>query len=261
MSTSYVRFAMATTPQIGDAAVRELRDIFGREHIEVEPVWTRDYGALYDAVHLHEADVAWAPPLVARDLRRDGAAEPCAAVVRKGGLHYFSAIVGTESLSSPKEIQRFGWVSRLSAAGYLVPRGYLTSIGVSVDFREERFFRTHQRSMAALAAGIVDAIATFAVQEHAGETPIVPHAFDGARVLATIGPIPGDVIVVSSTMPRETASRVGALVREAKLSETSAIAELMGAEGFGAVPPGHLEALGRWVAGSVFSRPRAAEER
>jgi len=260
MSSSYVRFALPTTPQAGDAAVRELRDLFAREHIELEPVWVRDYAALYDAMHLHEADVAWAPPLVARDLRRDGAAEPCAAVVRKGGVHYFSAIVGTESLASPKDIERFGWVSRLSAAGYLVPRGYLMSVGISVDFREERFFRTHQRSMAALAAGVVDAIATYAVRGHAGETPIVPHAFDGARVLATIGPIPGDVIVASSTMARDAAERIGALLRGAKIEETSAIADLMGAARFGEVPPGHLDALGRWVAGSVFSRSPEADD-
>ncbi len=257
MAPSFVRFAMATTPQAGGPAASELRGVFERAGIELEPVFVRDYAELYDAVHLHEADVAWAPPLVARDLRRDGAAEPIATVVRKGGAHYYSAIVGTDSLHSPKDIARFGWVSRLSAAGYLVPRGYLQSIGVSLDFREERFFHTHARSMSALQAGVVDAIATYAVRDEERHTPVVPHAFEGARVLATIGPVPGDVIVASSTMPRETAAKIGVLFREANIAPPSAVGELMGAQRFGEVPANHLDALGAWVAGSVFSRPRA----
>jgi ABC-type phosphate/phosphonate transport system substrate-binding protein len=254
---SFVRFALATTPQAGEAAVVELRSLFEQTGLELEPVFARNYNALYDAVHLHEADLAWAPPLVARDLRRDGAADPCATVLRKGGAHYFSAIVGTDALSSPADIARFGWVSRMSAAGYLVPRGYLQSIGVSLDFREERFFHTHARSMSALQASVVDAIATYAVRDHDGETPRVPHAFDGARVLATIGPIPGDVIVASRTMSRSLVDRIGGLLRGTSLRDGSAIGALMGAEGFGEVPADHLEALGQWVAGSVFSHPRA----
>lgn len=257
MDTSFVRFALATTPQAAEPAVAELRAIFSHAGFELEPIFARNYGALYDAVHLHEADVAWAPPLVARDLRRDGAADPCATVVRKGGAHYFSAIVGAGALDSPRDIQRFGWVSRLSAAGYLVPRGYLQSLGMSVDFREERFFHTHARSMDALAAGVVDAIATYAVRDRAGEAARVPHAFEGARVLATIGPIPGDVVVVSRTVAPGVGERVGEILRSATLGEKSALAALMGAQSFGAVPPDHLDAIGRWVAGSVFSRPRA----
>ena len=253
----FVRFAMATTPQAGEAAARELGAIFERAGIELEPIWARDYAALYDAVHLHEADAAWAPPLVARDLRRDGAADACVTVERKGGAHYFSAIVGGASLASPKDIARFGWVSRMSAAGYLVPRGYLASIGASLDFREERFFHTHARSMSALEAGVVDAIATYAVRDRPGETPRVPHAYERARVLATIGPIPGDVIVVSRAMPAADRERIGELLREAPLGGGSAIGALMGAQRFGAVPADHLDALGRWVEGSVFSKPRA----
>jgi len=245
---------MATTPQAAEAAVAELRSIFDRGGLELEPVFARNYGALYDAMHLHEADVAWAPPLVARDLRRDGAADACATVLRKGGACYFSAIVGAGTVESPADITRFGWVSRLSAAGYLVPRGYLQSIGVSVDFREERFFHTHARSMDALKAGVVDAIATYAVRDRAGEAARVPHAFDGARVLATIGPIPGDVVVASRAIPRDLAGRVGELLRSSKLGDGSALASLMGAQGFGDVPADHLDALGQWVAGSVFSR-------
>src|SRR5580692_8547769 len=119
MSPLPLRFALATTPQAGAEAIAELRQILSAVDIDMEPVFASSYTFLYDAVHLHEADVAWCPPLVARDLQRDGAAVPCVSVVRNGSVHYFSAIVGSPGLHTPADIKRFGWVSRMSAAGYL----------------------------------------------------------------------------------------------------------------------------------------------
>jgi ABC-type phosphate/phosphonate transport system substrate-binding protein len=257
---SIVRFAFATTPQMGDAAASEMSAMFAAAGIALEPVFVRDYAALYDAVHLHEVDCAWAPPLVARDLSRDGAADPCVTVLHRGGANYFSAIVGTGSLRTPADVTRIGWVSRLSAAGYLVPRAYLKSIGIPVDGREERFFHTHARSMEALRMGIVDAIATYATRDDEDSAPRVPHAFEGARVLTTIGPIPGDVIVCTRTLAANVTKRVTDVFRSTKVGPRAAIATLMGATGFGEVPPHHLDALTRWVARPMFSsRPSMNE--
>jgi ABC-type phosphate/phosphonate transport system substrate-binding protein len=250
--SSVVRFAMATTPQAGAAAVLELGALFDEIGLELQPVFVPSYRALYDSVHLHEADAAWCPPIVARDLRRDRAADACAAVLRNGSPSYFSAIVGTAALHSPSEVHRFGWVSQLSAAGYLVPRSYLASLPKPVDFREERFFHTHARCMEALKAGIVDAIATYATYEH--DQPHVPHAFEGAKVLTTIGPIPGDVIVLSTTMPAEQAERVREMLIAAQIDPQGSISKLMGTMHFGPVPHGHLESLSKWIAHPVFTK-------
>lgn len=258
MSDSILRFAIATTPQAGASAMSELCAIFDKGGFALEPVFVRDYAALYDAVHLHEVDCAWAPPFVARDLARDGAADPCATVNRRGGTHYYSAIVGKDTLRTPADITRFGWVSHMSAAGYLVPRAYLKSIGISFETREEKFFHTHARSMEALRMGIVDAIATYASADRASpdELPRVPHAFEGARVLATIGPIPGDLIVCSRALAPQTTARVAEILRATHIGERAALATLMGATGFGEVPPHHLDTLARWVPRAVFtSRP------
>ncbi len=249
---SVVRFAIATTPQAGAAAVVELGALFDAIGLELQPVFVPNYRALYDAVHLHEADAAWCPPIVARDLRRDRAADACAAVVRNGTPSYFSAIVGTEALHSPSEVHRFGWVSQLSAAGYLVPRSYLASLPKPVDFREERFFHTHARCMEALKAGIVDAIATYAVRD--GDKPRVPHAFEGAKVLTTIGPIPGDVIMLSTTMSKEQGDEITEMLLAAEFEREGSISKLMGMTRFGAVPHGHLESLSKWIAHPVFTR-------
>ncbi len=250
--SSVVRFAMATTPQAGAAAALELGALFDAVGLELQPVFVPNYRALYDAVHLHEADAAWCPPIVARDLDRDRAADACAAVVRNGTPSYFSAIVGTAALHSPSEVHRFGWVSQLSAAGYLVPRSYLASLPKPVDFREERFFHTHARCMDALKAGIVDAIATYAVRD--GDKPRLPHGFDGAKVLTTIGPIPGDVIMLSTTMGVRQSKKITKMLLEADIAEDGSISKLMGTTHFTAVPHGHLEALSKWIAHPVFTR-------
>ena len=136
MSSLPIRFALAATPQAAADAVSELRNILARaQDCDLEPVFVPSYNALYDSIHLHDADAAWCPPLVARDLQRDGAADARLAIVRNGSRSYFSAIVGSPSLHAPSDIKRFGWVSRMSAAGYLVPRSYLASIGVAHNLR------------------------------------------------------------------------------------------------------------------------------
>ena len=254
MSSLPIRFALATTPQAGADAVSELRNILARApDCDMEPVFVPNYAALYDSIHLHNADAAWCPPLVARDLQRDGAADARLAVVRNGAASYFSAIVGSPSLHAPADIKRFGWVSRMSAAGYLVPRSYLSSIGVDMTGREERFFHTHERSMSALEANVVDAIATYAVRDPERGEVYVPHAFAGARILATIGPIPGDVIMVARSFSSARAQAMVSALRGAELPAGSAITALMGATSFGDVPHNHLESLGRWIAHPLFS--------
>src|SRR3954465_15784311 len=111
---SVVRFAMATTPQAGASAAFELGAYFDAVGLELQPVFVPNYRALYDAVHDDEADAAWCPPIVARDLRRDGAAAALVCVERHGAPAYFSAIVGSALLHSPADVHRFGWVSELS---------------------------------------------------------------------------------------------------------------------------------------------------
>jgi len=261
MSSLPIRFALAATPQSGAEAVVELRSILSKAaDCDIEPVFVASYASLYDVMHLHNADVGWCPPLVARDLQRDGAAEARACVVRNGSVHYYSAIVGSPTLHSPTDIKRFGWVSRMSAAGYLVPRAYLGSIAIDLSTREEHFFRSHARSMSALQACVVDAIATYAVRDPLGgahKEAYVPHMFEGARVLATIGPIPGDVIMVSRTLAAGRAQALTDALRIATLKEGGPINALMGATSFGEVPHGHLEALARWIEHPVFSRAPA----
>ena len=254
MSSLPLRFALAATPQAAADAVSELRNALARaDDCDMEPVFAPSYTALYEVMHLHDADVAWCPPLVARDLQRDGAAEPRLSIVRNGSASYFSAILGGAALQSPADIKRFGWVSRMSAAGFLIPRSYLASIGVDMAQRDERFLHTHARCMSALESGVVDAIATYAVRDELTDEVRVPHAFPGARILATMGPIPGDVIMVARSVAPSRAQALSDILKGATLETGSAITQLMGATRFGDVPRGHLESLSRWIEQPIFS--------
>jgi ABC-type phosphate/phosphonate transport system substrate-binding protein len=199
---------------------------------DIEPVYVSSYVALYETVHLHAADAAWCPPLVARDLIRVAAADPIATVLRGGADHYYSALV-TRRASKVKHVSditsaRVGWVSRLSAAGYVVPRDYLQSLGIAVEELDEHFFHTHGKLVLGLLEGEVDVIGTYA-SARAGrfQTSL---ALENARILGVAGQIPGDVIVLGRAVdPR------------------GALSALMNASGFGFVPPDHLGSLARWV--------------
>ncbi len=249
-----LRFAVATTPELGGDAFDELRTMLTvADGPDIEPVFVPNYVSLYETVHLHAADAAWCPPLVARDLLRVGAADPIATVLRGGIDHYYSALVANEGSDvrhvSHIEGARVGWVSRLSAAGYVVPRDYLQSLGIEVEHLDETFFHTHGRVVEALLDNEVDVIGTYA-SAYGGKFHTSP-ALVGARILGVAGQIPGDVVVVTRAVDGRVARALGSALRRAHIASDGALCALMNASGFGYVPPEHLGSLARWMERSV----------
>jgi len=247
---STLRFAVATTPDLGGAAFEDLKTLVALGGGPgLVPVFVPNYVALFETVHRHVADAAWCPPLVARDLVRVAAAEPIATVLRGGADHYYSALVALSGSRVRRvgEIEgaRVGWVSRLSAAGYVVPRDYLQSLGVAVERLDECFFHTHGRCVEALLSEEVDVIGTYA-SAHAGSFRVSP-ALAGARILGVAGQIPGDVVVASRGLAAESRTRLGVALRRRSIDPAGALAALMNASGFGFVPPDHLASLARWM--------------
>jgi ABC-type phosphate/phosphonate transport system substrate-binding protein len=171
--------------------------------------------------------VAWAPPLVARDLVRLRLASPIA--VADTGADYASALVAGADVESLADIahQRVGWVSKVSATGYLIPRLYLESFGLEVStlFSSERFYGSHDAVARALAAGEIDVAAT-----HSGRLLGVMSA-SRARILTSIGPVPADLLLASTTL----SVSVRLAVTQALLSSG------LGPFRFRAPRPGHLD--------------------
>jgi ABC-type phosphate/phosphonate transport system substrate-binding protein len=144
--------------------------------------------------------VAWASSSVAFALGRMQLATPLLAAPR--GIDErprSSVLVAHPNVESLVDLagRRAGWVSRLSATGYHLPRLYLESFGVDTEalFRMQRFCGTHEAAIDALALGQVDVIATDSRRLEAvlARTP--------ARVLASVGPVPSDLLVAGSAVP------------------------------------------------------------
>jgi ABC-type phosphate/phosphonate transport system substrate-binding protein len=143
--------------------------------------------------------IAWAPPLVAHDLMRMRLASPIAAADAGAGADYAAMLLGRPSIESLADItrQRVGWVSKLSATGYQIPRLYLESFGLELStfFASEHFYGSHDAVAHALAMGEIDVAATHSNRLLGVLGP------SRARILTSIGPVPADVIVASAGLP------------------------------------------------------------
>jgi ABC-type phosphate/phosphonate transport system substrate-binding protein len=244
-----LRFAIASSADLRDAAFDELRRaIVSAGGPNVAPLFLPNYVALFETLHLHVADVAWCPPLVARDLVRVAAADPIAVVKRHGVEHYYSAIVAHADAPvrtvADLSHARFGWVSRLSAAGYIVPRRHLASMGVTLKDTDERFFHTHAALARALLAGDVEVVATYAARTATSFR--LPDALARHRILAAAGPIPGDVIVCSRRVGVDRQRLLARALRDVRIDPSGALSELLNASGFGPIAQDHFDALSRW---------------
>ncbi len=172
--------------------------------------------------------VAWAPPLVARELVASGMATTLA--VADAGREYTATLVARADIESLVDVadRRVGWVSKLSATGYRIPRAYLESFGLDLSsfFASERFYGTHRAVTRALVEGEIDVAAT-----HSGRLLDVVGPGRPGRVLTSIGPVPGDVIVASVGLAPDARDAIA----RALLSST------VGPFGFRFPRPGHLD--------------------
>jgi ABC-type phosphate/phosphonate transport system substrate-binding protein len=152
--------------------------------------------------------VAWAPPMVARDLIRDGAAAPMAIAVPPAPLS--AVLVGRPAIESLADIAgaHVGWVSRVSGTGYRIPRLYLESFGLRLHrvFASERTYGSHAAVAEALLDGEIDVAATHT--ESAARHLREPLESGRVRVLTSIGPVPADMILASAGIPESTRAAV-----------------------------------------------------
>lgn len=179
--------------------------------MRVLPTPLATYPALFETMRSEWCAIGWLPPLVAHDLSVCRVAAPLVTASRKAGSSYASCFVATlESRiwhAGQLEGKRVGWVSKLSAAGYVVPRMHLASLGYCPEgfFKSEKIYGTHAAVRRALGSEC-DVIATY-VETGFGEVgtmPIdVPH-----RIVATSGPIPADVITASMLLPGQLRDRL-----------------------------------------------------
>lgn len=199
--------------------------------------------------------LAWMPPLNALEVTRSGAATATLCSVRNGKSSYHSVLF-TRRLTTVRTLPdlegcHVAWVSRTSAAGYVLPRLRLSAAGLDPDtlFRRETFHDNHAQVARAVFAGEADVGATFAVFEprtgrivRAGwEEAGVP--LDGAHPLITTGPIPSDAIVLSSKMPAVIAREMTSALLQLPRRVPGPLRTLLGADDLVPVRSSHFDEL------------------
>jgi phosphonate transport system substrate-binding protein len=207
------------------------------------------YAALFEAVDSGACDAAWSPPLVALDLERCGTASPVLALARARTAGYYSVLLAsaTSALRGAADLAgaSIGWVAPESAAGHVIPRMHLRSLGLDTGrlFRGESFFGSHQRALDALAEGAVDVVATYAHYDAQLGRFVPPPLSIATRVLAAAGPIPADVIVVRNDVGAHHRERLTTALAGLSDAERASFVPLMNARRFVRVSSQHLNPL------------------
>lgn len=228
----------------------------------VQPFIASTYDEAVTAFEERVVDAAWLPPLPALRGIVKGVLTPVAVPVRAGGRGFHAVLFsrrGTPFDSATRLMgARAAWVDPGSAAGYLVIRAALASrgVGAGTTFNAETFLGTHDAVVRAVLDGQADVGATFLRDgaggrgTQAGWTPI-RGAAARVRVLLRAGPIPDDVVAVSTRLPATFAEAFQRpLIDEEVAPEAHAAAcALFAAERFAPPVHRHLDPLARMLEG------------
>ncbi|MRG96442.1 phosphate/phosphite/phosphonate ABC transporter substrate-binding protein [Polyangium spumosum] len=229
--------------------------------LEVQGLGGWNYNTLLEALETGEVDLGWLPPLVAMRATSRARVLPIALPVRNGASSYMTALYApsTSPIRELADLQglRAAWVDRQSAAGYIVLRAHLRSIGVDLDraFRDNLFFGSHGAVARAVMQGDADVGATFVHVEPdpshpRGERVVRAGWGDAAvHVITSAGPIPADVMAASVRVPVAVMRKVQrALVGSGESALGRAARALFGAEGFVVALSEHLDPLAKLIA-------------
>jgi phosphonate transport system substrate-binding protein len=218
------------------------------------------YAELSVGLERGELGLAWTPPIPAIDLQDRNAASLLVAPVRKGSTLYHAAMIvrpGSVKTLADLKGKRAGWVDRDSAAGYIVPRLHLAANGFDPAgfFGQELFLGSHIAVIDAVVSGRVDVGGTFCkVESHTGRVAngawTTPDGKNPKPVeaLATIGPIPNDMIVASNKLSPEMRARLFRWFLDPQPRVLEILGELVRADSCRAPTPSHYEPLRKMIA-------------
>lgn len=260
-----VTFAIiSSAPAAGVLLETVCSELQRKTSVAIKPLVLRSYDKLLDGMQGGEVQVAWAPPLVAIDLEREDAAKIRLCSRRAGKADYSCALFvrkasGIESLADLKG-KRAAWVAKESSAGYVVPRLKLLAEGLDPDtlFVEQTMRRTHEAVVRVVMNGEADVGATFASFTAGTTTPVssgwldAGYKNDDIRILAVAGPIPADVIAISTKLEEKQANEITVAMRD--LGDP--IRKLLNADAFDMPEKSHFDELRRLVE-SAKQAPRA----
>jgi phosphonate transport system substrate-binding protein len=226
-----------------------------RTRREVRLFEARSYGGLAQAVEDGRLDAAIVPPAAYVALRRRGGAARAILQSRSGGRATYDALIvareGGPAALGDLRGKRVAFTSLDSLSGYIAPVALLRASGISpADLGEAVLAGDHSSALALLAAGEVDAAATFdgALAAFRAKRPDAP-----LRALATIPDLPYDVVLVDAALAAPTAAALrGAfldIARSPSAAPLRAGLARAGVDGFDDVDEGSFAAVERMIAG------------
>jgi phosphonate transport system substrate-binding protein len=213
------------------------------------------YRDLSDALEHGDLGIGWMPPIPAIELEDKGVAIPLALPSRRDSTHYHAAFItrrgGAKTL---EELQgrRVAWVDRESAAGYLVPRMHLASLGLDPSklFSQEIFAQSHFGVVEAVVNGRADVGATFCTLEPrtkriltAGWTAADGQTLRPVDLVTTAGPIPNDAIVAAARLPSSVKTALTRWLLNLDERSKAILTELFHVKAFKLSTPTHFEPL------------------
>jgi phosphate/phosphite/phosphonate ABC transporter binding protein len=197
------------TPVLGQEAERAefeplttyLSDAIGQK---VVLYVAKTYGDLRTQMEAGAVDIGSFSPFAYVDAARGGKIRIIAQSVIDGSATYRGIIVARKDsgFKSLADLQgkRFAFVDPKSASGYVYPRAMLVEKGINPDkfFKETIFAGDHNKVIAAVLSGQVDAGATYDNALGIAKAAGVPS--DNLVIIASTDPIPHDAIAVRSSL-------------------------------------------------------------
>ncbi len=186
--------------------------------IPVEMVFTTDYDGVIEALKSKKVQMAYIPPFAYVIATRTDSLTPIVVMGENGKpstYHSVLIVKGNSPLNSMADVKAhaksltFCFVEPASTSGHLIPRAYLTSIGLNPDtaFKHTIFAGTHPASVLAVKSGKVDLGCT--TDMTAGMMEKAGMLKDGdVKVLWTSDPIVGDPIVVRNDVNKAFAKKI-----------------------------------------------------
>lgn len=184
-----------------------------RTRSDVIPLLVDSYSVLSERIAEGSVQIAWGPPLVVEALTRRRVVAVICCPHRPGGLTYHSALFSRASkrIRDVGELQglRAAWVDPSSLSGCVLARRWCERAGRDPEqlFSQQQYLKTHSAVARAILGGDADVGATYANVDpksrrvlDAGWSEIGASVGD-VHVIATIGPVPSDAIVISSRVP------------------------------------------------------------
>jgi len=172
----------------------------------------KDYGDLRTQMENGSVDIGSFSPFAYVDAVRGGRIRIIAQSIIEGSATYRGIIVarknsGLKSIADLKG-KRFAFVDPKSASGYVYPRALLIEAGVNPDnyFKETIFAGSHDRVIAAILSGRVDAGAIYDGALGVAQRSGVP--VENLITLIRTEPIPHDAIAVRVGLDEALAGRI-----------------------------------------------------